>query len=595
MPIRMQRGRTQSLFRYLPDQTYNWQGRAGSFKGTGDVDTREMDVPRAWIKRNLRRLVKPFVESARLEGINFPGDVLIEREEFELLEPKKFRGELFPRTWVCLACDRFIIDESSASPRCRCGGTPVQWSFVEYHKCGYLSGLVPPSCRNGCGAGMKLVNRASRSLAEWEWRCARCNTRADRGVNRGCPNCRSGQLKVLRADASPVFHAQYVKVVNPPSQADYALLDTDAVYPAAVAQALGALPPGLDGLRQGVNNRGTDGALEEARRQLIEVFGLQEGDPAFERMLERARSRANTQDDWTAAVDALGLDPEAITELGYQCVELTLARAASPLTIDDLVAQAPTPALRALYDSDYRSVLARYGFAEAVLLREFPLAFVVAGYTRESRENAPGVRFNFFQGAGGNVPMFGQRSETEALLFRLDPAKVLDWLVRSGVLDGPGDGDPQARLFTLMQPVTSIFKEPADRITAAVLGLVHSAAHRTLKAVAVRSGLSTESLSEYLLPHNLAFLIFADTRGESVLGGLEHVFRNYLSASLENMDRDRRCVFDPPCRERRGGGACAVCMYLSETSCERFNTALSRWYLFGGDDGSIRWQGFWNP
>jgi hypothetical protein len=595
MPLKMQRGRTQSLFRYLPDQTYNWQGRAGSFKGTTDVDAREMDVPRAWIKRNLRRLIRPFVESARLDGINFPGDVLIEREEFELLEPKKFRGELFPRTWVCLSCDRFINDSLSSAPQCRCGQNLVQLSFVEYHKCGYLSGLVPPSCPNNCRAGMKLVNRTSRTLTEWEWRCARCNSRADRGLNRGCPNCRSGQIKVLRADASPVFYPQYIKVVNPPSRADYTLLDTDAVYSAAVAQALGVLPPGFDGLRQGVNNRGTENAMAEARRQLIEDFGLQESDPVFELMLERARSQSSAQSDWTGSVDALGLDPEALTELGYQCVELTIARAASPLTIDDLVAQAPTPALRALYDGDYRTTLTRYGFAEAVLLREFPLAFVVAGYTREARENAQGVRFNFFRGAGSSVPMFGQRSETEALLFRLDPAKVLDWLVSSGILEEAGPGDPQARLFSLMQPITSIFEEPSDRITSAVLGLVHSAAHRTLKAVAVRSGLSTESLSEYLMPHNLAFLIFADTRGESVLGGLEHVFRNYLSSSLESLDQDRRCVFDPPCRERRGGGACAVCMYLSETSCERFNTSLSRWYLFGGDDGSIRWQGYWNP
>lgn len=591
MSLRMNRGRTSSLFRYLPGQTYNWQDRKGSFVGVDDVDTREMDIPRAWMKRALRRLVRPFGVAARSSGGSFPGLDIIEREQFELLEPKKLRGEFFPTTFVCLQCDRFHTGDNGRGSHCHCGGRLEQFSFVEFHQCGHLGGLTPPLCRNGCRAGMKLVNRESRSFADWNWRCARCGT-VDRTVYRGCPVCRNGQVRVLRADANPVYYTQYVTVINPPGQAEYGLLDMDAVYPAAVAQALGALPPGLDGLRQGVNDRGTGAAREQARRQLIEEYGLEEDDPLLEQMLNRRQTRAESSLDWTSSVEALGLDSELIVELGYQCVELALAREASPVTIDRLIEEAPAATMRALYEVDYREALERYGFAEATLLREFPLAYVVAGYTRESKEPGPGVTFNFFRGTGQNVAMYGQRTETEAILFRLDPDRVLRWLIRSGVVDDPGDVNPQAWLFSVLQPVTSIFEPPDHRITAAVLGLVHSVAHRTLKAVAVRSGLATESLSEYLLPHNLAFLIYADTRSEFVLGGLEHVFRNYLAVSLRSMDEERRCVFDPPCRNDRG--ACAVCMYLSENSCARFNSALSRWYLFGGEGGGITWQAFWN-
>src|SRR6185437_9784596 len=109
----------------------------------------------------------------------------------------------------------------------------------------------------------------------------------------------------------------------------------------------------------------------------------------------------------------------------------------------------------------------------------------------------------------------------------------------------------------VMEPITSVFDPPADRITHSVLGLIHSVAHRVLKAVAIRSGLAAESLAEYLLPHNLAFAIYANTGGEFVLGGLEHVYRNYLADGLEEVDADRRCVFDPPCN--RNNGACAQC------------------------------------
>lgn len=421
----------------------------------------------------------------------------------------------------------------------------------------------------------------------------RCGTGAARGVYRGCAGCGRGQARVLRVDANPVFYPQYVTVVNPPTRADYAMLDTDEVYPAAVAQALGSVPPGLDGLRGAVNDAGTGEAEQRARQQLMQEFGFVEGDPMLEELLTRRRQKRPEAEDWTAVVASLNLDQESLTELGHQCLELLLAREASPITIETLAAQAPNAALRALYETRYLEVLRRYGFVEALMLRKFPLAFVVAGYTREEQTPSPGVQFNFFRGPTANFPMYGQRMETEGLLFRLDPARVVSWLVASGVVDDPGAVDPLRWLFGVMRPVRSIFDAPDDRITRAVLGLVHSISHRTLKAVSVRSGLAPESLSEYLMPHNLAFIVYADTRSEFVLGGLEHVFRNSLAESLEALEENRRCVFDPPCNAHHG--ACAFCMFLSETSCERFNSALSRHYLFGGEDEATQWQGFWNP
>lgn len=594
MALIMEHGKSQTLLKNLPDQTYNWDGRKGSFIGKDDVDTREMDVPRAWIKRSLGRLIRPFVEQARADGIALPYMTVIEKEQFALLEPRRLRGELFPRTYVCRTCGHFsTTDESPERVKCPKHGREVQWSFVEFHGCGHISGLVPPVCKNHCRAGMLLVNRSSRSFKDWEWKCARCNTKAERGVYRYCPSCKKGMVGVMRADAGTVFYPQYVNVVNPPARDDYALLDNDIVYRAAVAQALGALPLGLDGLRKAMNDGGSVESLEKARRQLIEDYGLDEDDPMLDTMLKRRQQKAGAQQNWTAAVDALGLSEEIMTELGFQCVELTLTREGKVITLDDLVKQAP-PAMKPLYDVTYRDVLDRYGFAEATLIREFPRATVVAGYTRDSRKPAPGVMFNFFKGADGNYAMYGQRTETEAILFRLDPARVLKWLVASGIVDDPGDVNAQAWLFSVMQPVTSVFDPPGDRITRSVLGLVHSVAHRVLKAVAIRSGLAAESLAEYLLPHNLAFAIYANTGGEFVLGGLEHVYRNYLADSLAQVDADRRCVFDPPCN--RNNGACAQCMYLSETSCDRFNKTLSRWYLFGGTDPEekITWQGYWN-
>jgi len=596
VPLKISRGQVQSLFRYLPQQLYNWPNRQGTFRGTDDVDSRPLDMPVPWIKRSLRHFLNPWGADARRQNLPFPGLELIERDRFVLLEPRKFRGEFFPRTYVCPSCDLFIsTDDPPSQIRCSRGHgqrSAEQWSFVEFHGCGHLSGMAPPSCDNRCGRGMKLHNRASRSISDWQWRCSVCNTAA-RTVYRQCPSCHRGTVNILRAEANAVFYPQSITVVNAPHAGDYALLDNEMSQLAAIAQVLGVLPPGLDGIRQALNSAGGSAGEAQIRAQLIRDFGFEDGSPEMAAMLRRRREHANAQTDWQDSVESLGLDPEIKSELGYECLALTLAHEAAPVTMTDLVNQAASPALRTNYEIEYPALLTNLGFSEITLLREFPIAHLVPGFTRQSRLPEDGVQFRFFSGSeAGTIPIYGKRMETEGLLFRLNPAKVVRWLVESGAVEDPGAVNPQAWLLRVLQPIESVFDPPDDRLTSAVLGLLHSVSHRVLRAVGVRSGLSTESLSEFLIPRALTFIIHAGSHSEFVLGGLEHVFRNSLADSLSNLRQDRRCVFDPPCRHTAGG--CSFCMYLSETSCQRFNTSLSRSYLFGGELDGIRWEGYWN-
>jgi hypothetical protein len=148
--------------------------------------------------------------------------------------------------------------------------------------------------------------------------------------------------------------------------------------------------------------------------------------------------------------------------------------------------------------------------------------------------------------------------------------------------------------------VTDIFGPPDNRVTRAVLGLVHSVSHRVMKSLAARCGLNVDSLAEFLFPVNMAFLVYANTRSEFTLGGLEHVFRYDLQDAISELDAETRCVFDPPCRHSFGG-ACAACLYVSEIACTRFNTVLDRNMLFGsipalGDEPRqmVTWRAYWN-
>lgn len=609
MALEIRRGRLQSLYRYMPEQTYNWPDR-GSFRGQPDVDARPLDIPKGWIKRPLRRLLRGFTRAHQDAGRAWRGEEVIERGEFELLEPRTLRGELFPRTFACPRCGRFISSEDRPD-RVRCFECDIrmrQVVHVEYHRCGYLGGLLPPRCDSGCNSPMTLTGPNGKSIAdvravgEWRWACSRCR-RPSRGVIHGCPECRRGTVWVMPSDANRVYYAQYVTVINPPSETDYAVLESPSVYPAAIAQSLGLLPSGLAGLRDAANSTGSQAGRDMIRAQLAQLLGLDPDEPTDRQKLEgeveraaaiRSSSAAKAK-DWEAAVTQLGLQEEVRAEIGEECVSLALAREAHPLSLDDLAAEAEGGPLEPLYRRRYPEALDRLGLAEVVLLREFPIAHVVAGYTREDSNprNLDGLEFSFFRGEGGPRPMYGQRVKTEALLFRLDPTQVVRWLHRSGVIGEPGDDSSAAWLFSHLEPVTSIFEEPPDRLTASVLGLVHSFSHRAIRALAVRSGLAAESLAEHILLFNTAFLVYPGARSDFVLGGLEHVFRNFLHECLETMVDDPRCVFDPPCRQR--GGACAVCMFVGEVTCERFNTALARHYLFGGRREGVDWRGYWEP
>ena len=62
-----------------------------------------------------------------------------------------------------------------------------------------------------------------------------------------------------------------------------------------------------------------------------------------------------------------------------------------------------------------------------------------------------------------------------------------------------------------------------------LLSLLHSYAHRTIRRLAAFAGIERDGLAEYLLPHHLGFVVYAASRGDFVLGGLQAVFETSLA------------------------------------------------------------------
>jgi hypothetical protein len=611
----MTRTAVQALWNHMPDQPYNWSNRA-SVIGRTPRQVTPLDIPEAWVAPQLRRLIRPFAQQRSGIPNSGPELEIIERGQYQLVQAEDLRAERFPNTYLCRTCGQFTnVRLGDDAPACRGGhGTMTQFQFAEVHNCGLLRELRPPQCVNGCRSPMQLHNWRALSVAQWFWRCARCGIRSDSGLIRYCNECRTGRTQVQRVPQQSVYYPQHLTVLNPPTRTNYGTLVGDDVRAAAVGQLIGAVPSGLDALRAAAGN-GPGDALAQVLAT-CKALGLSPGDPMYEELVAKARQAGSGVGSWRDAVNTLSLTPEQLEVVGDEALALALAADASPLTVDDLIANPPTPGLVPMYQQ-YRALFDRYHLSDVTLLRELPVAHIVAGYTRISSHAVQRARggdrttwFKFFPDPkSGRYPMYGKRTETEGLLVRIDPLEVIRWLVGSGVVPDPGAATPDEAhrwLLGVCEPVVDVFNPPDHRITAAVLGLVHSMAHRFMKALAARCGLNADSLAEYLFPSAAAFLIYANTRSEFVLGGIEHVFRFDLADALAELDADPRCVFDPPCR-RSFGGACAACLHTGEVACERFNTVLDRNLLFGTlppiadaptpspAAGEVTWRGFWTP
>lgn len=126
--------------------------------------------------------------------------------------------------------------------------------------------------------------------------------------------------------------------------------------------------------------------------------------------------------------------------------------------------------------------------------------------------------------------------------------------------------------------------------------LVHTLAHVVLRAIALECGYAAASLAEriYARPGDdtAGFLIYtAVPDAEGTLGGLVSLgepekFTRVLDRALRDA---RACSSDPLCAESGPSGeseacyaaSCHVCLFLSETSCERGNRFLDRRLLVG--------------
>ncbi len=261
-----------------------------------------------------------------------------------------------------------------------------------------------------------------------------------------------------------------------------------------------------------------------------------------------------------------------------------------------LTAESHTSTPLASVNPEANHVAQSIGLNELTLESDYPIINATYAYTRsEYRPNE--CRLNPFpQDAdhGGKFPIFVDEVQADALLFRVSPQSVYEWLTENGFQGQPATAQDNTSVRSFF---VNIFdglglKETLGANNASArmtFGLLHTLSHICVRRAALLCGLDHTSLSEYLLPRSLTFAIYCNHRFGATIGALTALFEQSATQWLTSVSNSKKCVYDPVCKDVQG--SCHACTHLAETSCRFFNLNLNRAFLFGGLDpqlGTIR-------
>ena len=243
-----------------------------------------------------------------------------------------------------------------------------------------------------------------------------------------------------------------------------------------------------------------------------------------------------------------------------------LALSKSRRSIDELIAGTePFSERGQLYRGPYLRAVANTGLETVELIDRFPVLTGNFGYCRGSSE--PGAsRLNpFTNPRNGNLVIYADIAETEALFLRLDPEMVWQWLkLRHPELpDAQGNHECRIRIIEWCAIPGPADSTPTPTPGGSLLELLHAYSHRFIRRASVFSGIDRNALSELLVPLHLGVFVYAGSRGDFVSGGLQAVFETDLNSLLRDFtESEFRCPLDPGCR--KSGGACMACLHLGE-------------------------------
>ena len=559
-----QRSLSQVVFGFLPNQTADVKNKV--WRVVRWADARGLSVDPEVVRDELARALYPW-ELARTDGGLLQR--LREGLDISVVSPSEDGGaavERFPELYRCQSCGRVGKDPES---QCLCGKRRWgQINWVAFHECGRLETPWIPTCPEH--KQVRYRQTGSPSLGEIVFDCPVCKRQISKGPPPRKCDCGKGILWHNPHRAAVVYQPRTTVIVNPPSQADAAALRSPSGRSMVLEWVLG----GMDS--------DTPAAGKPTIEVLYETFVAQGTEPTTARAMAEAAYKASGETGKDEDGDVGDLTGDAKDAATTAALRLAYATIGGRLRLTHLVRNAG-PMAKARFKDLYPPALDRGRLVEVELLERFPVLTAAFGYTRGSGDFGTS-HLQWFKGGSGGLRIHGQQADTEALLFRLDPVAVSHHLHRHGALEKAEDDPRAARLAIAKAATVPHAGEIVDPSSAGarLLTLVHSYSHRVIRRITGFCGIDQDSLAEYLVPQHLAFIVYATSRGDFVLGGLQAVFEHDLDKVVHDIvGAEHRCALDPGCEKE--GGACVACLHIGEPSCRYYNQYLDRAALFSSD------------
>ncbi len=591
----MTRGKQQILLNHLPGKTFDFQSgpisRVASIRGFPRNDLNETVVlqrvakqARAWPAQ-----LRPALSDRILDSV----------DKFVLIDPVGVEAELFPKVFSCQNANcGYVVDYSNREgvpqtnrcPSCS-EGKLVQLRFVKIHRCGAIDALAPPACPQCHRRKIALSTRGSERISGFRWICLGCGHAF--GLFGGpCRHCewpndpnnaqiRNMDIEVHRAGRT--YFPQSAVLLNIPHQ-ELAGLFNRPQWEMVVAAKYLELSAVRDRPLSSYGSSGTGaGGINLGDLDAIFAQGLS-NEEILKRVEEARRSREASaqQPDTIAQMVVAGSGVPAAV---WQRAGSDLLEALNPFETTN-----PRYIARASSVPVHQTLLGRLGLKEVSLVQDYTIINATFGFSRVEYANnqcwlnpfPPDERYQ------GRLPIFVDKTQADALLISLDPARVLRWLAANGIRPTmPAGNDPAlveqgyfVQLFDEIDLYHTFTTAEAER--RMVFGLLHTFAHACVKQASLLCGLERTSLSEYLLPKTLTIALYCNHRFGATIGALTALFEQTFAQWLDGVRDSQSCVYDPQCFDH--GANCHACTHLSETSCRFFNLNLSRSFLFGGPE-----------
>ncbi|NMA48971.1 MAG: hypothetical protein GX947_04285 [Tissierellia bacterium] len=645
----MPRSIHQALYKYLPEAWGDFYDRDSRISYTMLVkywnSTNLENINKKRIISEVNNEVKQFQNrGGRVQGF---GNVT--PSEYAVLTPKgadnpeipDIISHISPLTFVCNKCHSVTSFNSSeaylknrSNRYCKkdnCGGELKQIGLVYACTCGWAGPMYPNKC-NVDGHGIKYLKYWP---GEFVFNCSRDGNKVQ--MVKRCPDCNKTLMprNTSSGDVFIPFNFTLIELLN--DDVENFIIENENAPFIVISNWLDKIddPEYYKFVRSSFEDDEDSNDKDEQYNILLQEL-LSHGLPEVQ-AIQIARNTTNKTDpnvkrnNLIEEVRPLIFSNHLTSEYNLQKLAISLVEYKTivdskvKITIEEGIERAM--AQNSIFNpNEYLDVFDRFGFSKIEACGEIPMVNCVYGYTRRESDpstiNGEQLTLRALREESHGVKnVYGVRLTTEGILFELDRARVIQWLIKNEVLDenvAPDIGNEEdLKLWFLnnvdLSAINTFSRIDSDKYkyTSYVYNLIHSLSHALIKESEEFSGLDKNSLAEYLFPSVPAFFIYCQNTQGTSLGSLFSLYSSVLSKWVNKANESmNKCIFDPICIEGKrndmksnvqaglnndsGDIACLGCLYINEISCRHFNKDLNRRYITGYTDlANKKTYGYW--